>query len=112
MPRPAPLLVAYDAENHRCRRWLEWVRKRDSQGLIVAFPFQNPELVKIAPELAGRPLHLQVHGLDTQGRKVWAGEALLPEVWRRLPRWRWVIFLIRFGLVKRLFRILNRDCQP
>lgn len=112
MPRPAPLLVVYDAEDNRCRRWMDWVRKRDAQGLIVSFPFQNPELVKIAPELAGRPLHLLVHGLDTQDREVWSGDAVLPEVWRRLPGWRWVIFLIRIAFVRRFIKTINRDCQP
>ena len=90
---PAPLLVVYDAESNRGRRWMDGIRKRDRRGLIVTFPFQNPELVKIAPELAGRPLHLEIHGLDTRTRQVWAGTSLLPHIWARLPGWRWVTFL-------------------
>jgi predicted DCC family thiol-disulfide oxidoreductase YuxK len=93
MAQPAPLLVVYDAESARSRRWVDWIRRRDTAGLIVTFPFQNPELVRIAPELAGRPLHLVHHGLDTRTRRIWTGERLLPHVWARLPRWRWVIFL-------------------
>jgi len=101
VPGLAPLLVVYDAESPRCRRWVDWVRKRDRQGLIVSFPFQNPELLNIAPELAGRPLHLAIHGLDTRSRRVWAGVTLLPQVWARLPGWRWVTFLTWIpGLLK------------
>jgi len=102
MAQQAPLLVVYDAESVRCRRWVDWVRKRDSLGLIVTFPFQNPELARIAPELAGRPLHVDLHGLDTGTRQVWVGERLLPEVWARLPRWRWVIFLTWIPWLKAL----------
>jgi hypothetical protein len=91
MAQPAPLLVVYDAESNRYRRWMDGIRKRDSHGLIVSFPFQNPELVKIAPELAGRPLHLVIHGMDTRTRKVWVGEKLLPHIWARLPGWRWTL---------------------
>lgn len=100
MARPAPLLVVYDAESARSRRWVDWIRKRDHHGLIVSFPFQNPELVSIAPELAGRPLHLAVHGLDTGTRRVWVGDHLVPQVWARLPGWRWVIFLTYIPWVK------------
>jgi len=94
MRQRAPLLLAYDAENARCRAWVDWIRKRDRQGLVVSFPFQNPELLGIAPELAGRPLHLEPHGLDARSRRVWVGRSLLAQVWTRLPGWRWVIFLI------------------
>jgi predicted DCC family thiol-disulfide oxidoreductase YuxK len=83
----------YDAESARNRRWVDWIRKRDQLGLIVSFPFQNPELVRIAPELAGRPLHLEVHGLDTGTRRVWVGDRLVPQIWARLPGWQWVKFL-------------------
>lgn len=107
MSRLAPLLVVYDAESHRCRRWVDWVRKRDTQGLIVSFPFQNPELVRIAPELAGLPLHLEIHGLDTRTRRIWVGVRLLPQVWARLPGWRWVIFLTWIPGVSRIISALH-----
>lgn len=90
----APLLLAYDAESAPCRAWVDWIRRRDRQGLVVSFPFQNSELLRIAPELAGRPLHLEPHGLDARTRRVWVGTRLLAQVWARLPGWRWVIFLI------------------
>jgi predicted DCC family thiol-disulfide oxidoreductase YuxK len=105
--RLAPLLVVYDAESHQGRRWVDWIQKRDSQGLIVPFPCQNPELVRIAPELAGRPLQRTIHGLDTLTRQVWAGENLPPQVWARLPGWRWVIFLTWIPGISRIITKLN-----
>jgi predicted DCC family thiol-disulfide oxidoreductase YuxK len=93
MSQPAPLLVVYDAESNHWRRRVDWIQKHDSQGLIVSFPFQNPELLRIAPELAGRPLHLEIHGMDTRTRQIWVGEKLLPQILARLPRWRWMALL-------------------
>jgi len=86
--RPAPLLLAYDGECSLCRRMVDWAQRRDGWGLIVPFPFQNSELLRVAPELAGRPLHLEIHGVDSADRRVYAGAELLPQVLRRLPRWR------------------------
>lgn len=103
----APLLVVYDAESSRARRWVHWIQTRDRHGLVVPFPFQNPELVKIAPELAGRPLHVYAHGLDTATRQVWTGPALTAQVWARLPGWRWVIFLNRIPGLSRLFGVYS-----
>jgi hypothetical protein len=88
------LLIAYDAEDPSVRRAVDRIQRRDRWGLIVPFPFQNPELARVALELAGRPLHLEMHGLDTATRKVWAGKALLPHLLKRLPRWRWVAPLL------------------
>lgn len=103
MPGLAPLLVVYDAENPHCRRRIDWIRRRDRLGLIVAFPWQNPELPRIAPELAGRPLHLLPHGLDTRTREVWAGQALMPHLWARVSGLRWVTFLVKIPVISRLF---------
>ena len=99
--------MVYDAESDRGRAWVDWVTRRDSQGLIVPFPCQNPEVVRIAPELAGRPLHLEVHGLDTRTRRVWVGEQLLPHLWARLPGWRWVTFLTWIPFVTKTIIVFN-----
>lgn len=89
------LLVAYDAESAPCRRFVDWVGARDRNGSIVFFPLQNPELVRLAPELAGRPLHGEVHGIDLGGRQVRSGAALLPWVLARLPSWGWAALALR-----------------
>ncbi len=95
MARPSSLLVAYDAECGPCCRLADWIRSRDRWGLVVFFPLQNPELVRLAPELAGRDLHGEVHGLVLEGRQVRSGPDLLPLALARLPRWRLAAFLLR-----------------
>lgn len=90
MLRPAPLILAYDGECPMCRGAMDWVQRRDRWGLIAPFPLQNGELLRIAPELAGRPLDQALHGVDSRDRRVFSGAALFPELARRLPRWRFV----------------------
>lgn len=115
--RPAPLLLVYDAECPACRSAVDWIQKRDAQGLIVPFPYQNPELVRMAPELAGRPLDASIHGLDTGTRIVKAGGDLLPDLLGRLPRWRWVAPLLRLPGLSHLCAWIYRSraarrCRP
>jgi len=117
VPGPAPLLLVYDAECPACRRAVDWIQRRDTQGLITPFPYQNPELVRIAPELAGRPLETALHGLDTRTRAVTAGGALLPLIALRLPRWRVVAPLLLLPGISHLCAWIYRSraarrCRP
>lgn len=94
MPKPV-LILAYDAECSVCCRMMDRLRARDREGLLVFFPLQSRELVAIAPELAGRDLHGDIHGLEEGTRRVWKGADLLPPVLSRLPRWKLVAPLLR-----------------
>ena len=87
---PAPYLLAYDAEDGGCRRLVDWIQRRDSSGLVVSFPFQNAELVHVAPELAGLTQAGQVHGCDTRTRILRSGARMLPSLLSRLPGWGWL----------------------
>jgi predicted DCC family thiol-disulfide oxidoreductase YuxK len=89
------LLVAYDGECSLCVRRADWLAKRDAWALFTLFPLQHPELVRIAPELAGKALHGELHGLDLESRRVMKGAELLPELLGRLPRWRWLAPLLK-----------------
>lgn len=97
-----PLLLAYDGTCDLCVRMMDWVQLRDKRGLVVAFPLQNPELVRVAPELAGRPLETEIHGLDLGTREVWQGAGLLQPLARRLPGWRWLAPLLGLPGMPRL----------
>jgi predicted DCC family thiol-disulfide oxidoreductase YuxK len=79
----------YDAESAACRGMVDWIQKRDQDGLVVSFPFQNPELLHVAPEFAGLFLDGELHGFDTRSRVIHRGPRLLPDLFRRLPGWRW-----------------------
>ncbi len=93
------LLIAYDGECSLCIRRADWLKRQDTQAQLMLFPLQHPELVRIAPELAGRTLHGQVHGMDLTTREVFiAGELLSPLV-KALPRWSWLsLFFVIPGL--------------
>jgi len=106
---PAPYLLAYDAEDGGCRRLVDWIQRRDRSGLVVSFPFQNAELVLVAPELAGLPQAGQVHGFDTRTRKLRSGAKLLPGLFSRLPGWGWLAPLASLPWVAgMLYRYLRR----
>lgn len=85
---PAPYLLVYDAEDPGCRHVVDWVQRRDERGLLVSFPYQNAELLHVAPEFAGLWLDGQVHGFDTRSRQIHPGPDLVPELYRRLSGWR------------------------
>ena len=87
---PSLYLLVYDAESPQCRGMIDWIQRRDRDGLLIAFPFQNAELVRVAPELAGLDLDGEVHGFDTRSRTIQRGARMLPWLLRRLHGWRWV----------------------
>ena len=93
------LLIAYDGECSLCIRRADWLKRQDTQAQLMLFPLQHPELVRMAPELAGRKLHGQVHGKDLTTREVFIAEELLRPLLRALPRWAWLTpFLLIPGL--------------
>jgi len=83
------LLVAYDAECPFCRSVIDWAAGHDKSGLIVFFPIQNPELLHMAPELAGFALHETIHGVDASTREIFIAGDLWLQMIRRLPNLRW-----------------------
>jgi len=102
-------LLAYDAEDRGCRRLVDWVQARDQHGRVVSFPFQNGELVRVAPELAGLPQVAVVYGYDTGTHSVHSGPGMLPGLLGLLPGWAWLALPARLPLVARvLYRLLCR----
>ncbi|MFM8233488.1 MAG: DCC1-like thiol-disulfide oxidoreductase family protein [Holophagaceae bacterium] len=90
------LLIAYDGECSLCIRRADWLKRQDTQARLMLFPLQHPELVRMAPELAGRSLHGQIHGIDLTTREVFAAGELLDPLLTSLPRWRWLRPLMMF----------------
>ncbi len=106
---PAPLLLAYDPSCTLCCRMALWLARRDRQGLLHILSLRDPELLSLAPELAGRPLEREIHGLDLGTREVWAGADLLRPITRRLPGWKWLSPLLDIpGFARQLNRIYLR----
>ena len=97
-----PLLIAYDASCTLCTRMVLWLARQDRQGLLVILPLRDPNLLELAPELAGKPLEREIHGLDLGTREVRAGADLLQPIARRLPGWRWLSPLLGIPGLPRL----------
>lgn len=87
---PAPLLLAYEPACTRCCRLALWLARRDRQGLLHLVTVRDPDLLLLAPELAGRSVEKELHGLDLGTREVWIGADLLRPIAHRLPGWRWL----------------------
>ena len=102
---PAPLLLAYDPACTLCCRMALWLARRDRRGLLHLVSLRDPDLLALGPELAGRPLEREIHGLDLASREVRAGADLLAPIARRLPAWRWAAPLLDLPGAARL---LNR----
>lgn len=84
-----------------------WLARRDRRGLLHIASLRDRDLVALAPELAGRPLEKEIHGLDLGTRQLWAGADLLRPIARRLPGWRWGAPILALpglpGLLNRLY---------
>ena len=102
------LLLVYDAEDFRCRRLVDWVGSRDRNGLVVTFPYQNGELVRVAPELAGLDFPGAVYSLDLGTREVRSGAGTVPGILKRLPAWSWAQMPARSAPVAGFFYWLFR----
>jgi predicted DCC family thiol-disulfide oxidoreductase YuxK len=95
------LLVSYDAECPFCRGVADWAAGRDKGGRLVFFPIQNHELLRMAPELGGLPLHEAIHCVDSSTREVYGAGAAWLQMLRRLPSLRpWAILLSMPGLAR------------
>lgn len=106
---PAPLLLAYDPACTVCCRMALWLARRDREGRLLIVTIRDPALLDLAPELAGRPVEKEIHGLDLGTREVRAGADLLRPIARRLPGWQWLSPLLGLpGLPRLLNRIYLR----
>ncbi len=87
---PAPLLIAYDPACTVCCRMALWLARRDREGRLLLVTVRDPALLALAPELAGKPVEKEIHGLDLGTREIRAGADLLRPIARRLPGWQWL----------------------
>lgn len=53
----------------------------------MSFPIQNPELLRMAPELGGLPLAETIYGVDASTRQVFSAGDLWLQMAIRLPGW-------------------------
>jgi predicted DCC family thiol-disulfide oxidoreductase YuxK len=104
--------LIFDGACGFCRRAAEALRRRDPGGLIELVPLQDPAVAARWPELAPEALDRAMH-LVLPGGRVLAGADALPEILRRLPRWRrtaWVFSLPgSLFLARRAYALIARN---
>ena len=71
--RPIAGLLDVQPMRPDIRRLVDWISRRDRDGRVVTFPFQNGQVVLMAPELAGLDFRGRIHTLDTATREVQGG---------------------------------------
>jgi len=86
MPRA---VLIYDGLCHLCRRGVTWISRRAIRGQLEFLPCQAIERRTRYPSMEDR-VCLEAMQLVLPDGRVLAGAAAVPEILRRLSRWRWL----------------------
>jgi predicted DCC family thiol-disulfide oxidoreductase YuxK len=104
----SPAVLIYDAECAVCRGAIEWVRRNaPSPGAFEFLPCRSENTRQRFPDIGEAACLRAVHLVLPDG-KVLIGERALPEIVRRLPRWRRAAGLFAIPGAGPLSRILYR----
>ena len=103
-----PAVLIYDAGCAVCRQAADWVRRNAAAPDAFEFlPCGSAEAMERFPEIREADCLAAVH-LVPPGGKALAGERALPEILRRLPRYRRAACLFRVPGAHLLSRVLYR----
>jgi predicted DCC family thiol-disulfide oxidoreductase YuxK len=104
----SPAVLIYDAECSVCRGAMEWVRRNaPSPGAFEFLPCRSEETRMRFPDIGEAACLRAVHLVLPDGA-VLAGERALPEIARRIPRWRRAAGLFSLPGAGFLSRLLYR----
>jgi predicted DCC family thiol-disulfide oxidoreductase YuxK len=90
----ARAVLIYDGRCHFCRRGIAWISRRVIQGQLEFLPCQAIERRIRYPAMEDR-VCLEAMQLVLPDGRVLAGAAAVPEILRRLSRWRWLAAAFR-----------------
>jgi predicted DCC family thiol-disulfide oxidoreductase YuxK len=99
-----PVLI-YDGECPACIRAVDWIRARSDPDAFEFLSCHADELAKRFPRIE-KSACLQAMHLVLPDSTVFIGELAVPEILRRLPRYRRFVSLFRFpgtGILSRVF---------
>ena len=104
----SPAALIYDSECPFCRGAIDWVRRNaPSPGAFEYLPCRSEETRGRFPSVAEADCLRAVHLVLPDG-KVLAGEGAIPEILRRLPRWKRVAALFSLPGATPLSRVFYR----
>ena len=87
-----PATLIFDGACGFCQRMVEDLSRRDTAGRLAFVPLSDPSVAARWPALDPAALSNAMHLVLPDGR-VLAGADALPEILRRLPRWRRVAWI-------------------
>ncbi|HEY5765119.1 MAG TPA: DUF393 domain-containing protein [Candidatus Deferrimicrobiaceae bacterium] len=106
-PLPGPAILIYDGECSVCRRAVEWIRSRALPESLEFLSLHSEELTRRFPSLDPAECRRAAH-LVLPGGSVLAGERAAPEVFDRLPGYRWAAVCLRLPGARLLSGIAYR----
>ena len=98
-----PVAIIYDGACPLCRGSVAWIRARDRGGVFDFVPFQDPGFAERFPQVP-LPACEQAVTLVLPDGSLRSGADALPEILRRLPRWRLLAPLVGWRPARPLAR--------
>ncbi len=85
--------IIYDEKCSFCKKWVDWTKERDENGVFEFLPCESQERTKRFPEIS-TPDCLAAMYLVTPAKTLYRGADALPKILRELPRWKYVSYLL------------------
>lgn len=106
-----PAVLIYDGECSVCRKAVEWIRSRAPEGSFEFLSLHSGELERRFPSLDRAACKRAAHLVLSDG-SVCIGEQAAPEVFARIPGYRWAARCLRLpgarGLSRAAYRFFAR----
>ena len=91
---PAPAVLIYDESCPLCTGAARWVRNNAIPGAVETLPCQDPARAERFPEIEEERCMEAVQLVLPDGTR-YEAEQVLPPLFRRLRRWRWLAAVFR-----------------
>lgn len=107
--RSQSYVLVFDGKCDMCRRSVDWISRRDGQGVIEALPYQDPSVSDRFPEIPYRAFERAIQFVRPEGASL-EGARAVEEILRVIPHTRWMApFFYVPGvrwLAQRIYRIV------
>lgn len=90
---PADLVALFDGDCAICTATMQFIWARDLVGRVECVDLRDAQSALRFPEFTPDAVRAQLHAVDSEGR-VWVGIDAVRECGRRLPRYRWVAWVL------------------
>jgi predicted DCC family thiol-disulfide oxidoreductase YuxK len=109
---PGRATLIYDGACGFCSEVGRALARRDAAGALELIPLGHPDVARRWPALSPEALDRAMHLVLPDGR-ILAGADAVPEILRRLPRWRHAAWLFRVpgvpAVARRVYGMIARN---